>query len=459
MCPRVKSPKAKPDLPPAKLWILLVGVNEYEDRQNLSSLQYSALDCQGLGEALKEATASFTNKEVIIHHDFVSQCPQLIEVQQSIQHIIKSAGKDDTILFYFSGHGILETKTQQVVLCLADTNTQDLLVTGLPLNNLLKQLSNCAASQQLVWLDACHSGGMTLRGTASLNDPSSQLVETLRHKAAESQGFYALLSCDQTQQSWEFPELGHGVFTYYLMRGLRGEAADTQGIIEADALYQYVYHQTLRYIDKTNQQIRLINQQKSSRGESKLQSEFPLQTPKRIVEGFGKVILGKQSLCKLDVNPRQALVVDGGFKANSTTLALSKVLQSAGDFKLRYFPQTNESWSEVKNAIATCLNAQSETNIEISTALLYLRGKVETTETGESWLVLQDGISLSRFWLRKVLQSSRATQQIVILDCPGTDSLADWVEDLRLPSAICRSRLRNAAKCRFSSRINHCCLD
>ena len=432
MCPRVKPrPTPKADLQPAKLWILLVGVNQYQDQQNLSSLQYSALDSQGLGEALTEATASFTNKEVIIHHDFISQRPQRAEVQASIEYIIKAAKKNDTILFYFSGHGILETKTQQVALCLADTDTQQLLTTGLPLNRLLQQLGSCAASQQLVWLDACHSGGMTLRGTEALADPSSQLVEVLRHKAAQSKGFYALLSCDQTQQSWEFPELGHGVFTYYLMRGLRGEAADSQGIIEADALYQYVYHQTLRYIDKTNQQIRLINQQKSSRGERKLQSEFPLQTPKRIVEGFGKVILGQQTVCNFKINPRQALVVDGGFKANSTTLALSRVLQSAGEFNLRYFPQTNEPWSQVKKAIASCLNAQTETQAKIHTALLYLRGKVETTDTG-SWLVLQDGVKISRFWLRKVLQTSRATQQIVILDCPGEDSLQDWVEDLRL---------------------------
>ena len=432
MCPRaISRPKQQPKLQPAKLWILLVGVNQYQDSQNLTSLQYSALDCKGLGEALKEATASFASKEVIIHHDFVSQRPQLAAVQQGIQHIVKSAGKDDTILFYFSGHGVLETRTQQVTLCLADTDTQQLLETGLPLNNLLQQLSGCAASQQLIWLDACHSGGMTLRGTASSANPSSQLVEVLRHKAAESKGFYALLSCDRAQQSWEFPELGHGVFTYYLMKGLRGEAADSQGVIEADALYQYVYHQTLRYIDKTNQQIRLINQQKSSRGESKLQSEFPIQTPKRIVEGFGKVVLGKQVLCSLDFNPRQALVVDGGFKANSTTLALSQLLQSAGDFNLRYFPQTNESWSQVKGAIASCLNAQAESKSEIHTALLYLRAEIETTEE-ESWLVLQDGVKISQFWLRKVLQSSRATQHIVILDCPGADSLSDWIEDLRL---------------------------
>ena len=430
MCPRTKfSSKAK-SAKPAKLWILLIGVNQYQDAEHLSSLQYSALDCRGLGEALIEATASFANKEVIIHHDFVSQRPLLAEVQQSIEYITKSADRDDTILFYFSGHGILDTQTQQVALCLADTDTKQLLATGLPLNNLLQQLTNCPASQQLVWLDACHSGGMTLRGTISA-DPSSQLVEVLRHKASESKGFYALLSCDQTQQSWEFPELGHGVFTYYLMRGLRGEAADSQGTIEADALYQYVFHQTLRYIDKTNQQIRLINQQKSSRGENKLQSEFPIQTPKRIVEGFGKVILGKQSFCNLDVNLRQALVVDGG-KANSTTLALSQVLQSAGDFNLRYFPQTNEPWSQVKQAIAICLNAQTDNKVDIGTALLFLRGEVTTNEAGESWLVLPDGIRLSRFWLKKVLQNARATQQILILDCSGNDSLEDWIEDLRL---------------------------
>ncbi|BAZ46552.1 WD-40 repeat protein [Chondrocystis sp. NIES-4102] len=437
MCPRVKSrPPITAKSTSAKLWILLVGVNQYQDLDNLSSLEYSALDCQGLGEALKEATASFAAKEMIIHHDFVPQRPYIKEVQRSLLYILNSVNSEDTILFYFSGHGILDAKTQQVVLCLADTNVNQLFTTGLPLNNLLNQLGNCAASQQLVWLDACHSGGMTLRGTNKeyLPNASTQLVEVLRHQASESKGFYALLSCDQTQQSWEFPELGHGVFTYYLMRGLRGEAADSQGVIEADALYQYVYHQTLRYIDKTNQQIRLINQQKSSRGEARLQSEFPLQTPKRIVEGFGKLVLGKKSHCNLEINPRQGLVIDGGFKANRTTFALSQILQHGGQFNLRYFPQTNEPWSQVKGAIINCLNAkvESKSNIEVVTALIYLRGEIENTSTGESWLVLGDGVRLSRSWIRKVLKNSCATQHIIILDCPGENSLAEWVEDLQL---------------------------
>jgi len=67
-----------------------------------------------------------------------------------------------------------------------------------------------------------------------------KLIERLQKRAARTQGFYALLSCDRAQQSWEFPEMGHGVFTYYLIRGLQGAAANSQGIIEADGLYRYV---------------------------------------------------------------------------------------------------------------------------------------------------------------------------------------------------------------------------
>ena len=412
----------------AKLWILLVGVNQYEDAE-LPSLQYSALDCQGLGEALIEATDLI--REIVLHHDFADNKPQLNRVRQSLERIISSAQSKDTILFYFSGHGILDSATQQVYLCLGDTQKQHLTTTALPLNNILRLLGNCKASQQLVWLDACHSGGMTFRGTTklSLPNPTTQLVQVLRQKAQQSKGFYGLLSCDETQQSWEFPELGHGVFTYYLMRGLRGEAADSQGIIDADGLYQYVYHQTLRYIDRSNQQIRLINQQKSSRGERQLQSEYPIQTPKRIVEGFGKVVIGKRRVKHNHTLPRQALIVDG-LGINQTTLDLSKVLRGKGGFNLEYFPPNNKQWQDVKDAIESCLNTSVMS--EATTALLYLRGRIQYGKAGEAWLVFRDGAYISREWLRKILHQSPVTQQIIILDCPQGDGITDWIEELKL---------------------------
>lgn len=433
----------------AKLWSLLVGVNQYWD-DNLPCLRYSAFDCQGLGSALTEATQGFPRKELIIHHDFAEQSPTLEAVRASLQQIVTAAKPQDTILLYFSGHGVLDPNSQQVVLCLTDTSKDDLRRTGLSLPEVLQLLSNSPVNRQMLWLDACHSGDMTLRGAKGeitgrpVLNPTRQLVEVLRQRAAQSRGFYALLSCDQKQRSWEFPELKHGLFTYYLMRGLRGEAADSQGVIEADSLYKYVYHQTLQYIEKTNQQLRLINQQKRSRGEIDLHQEYPLQTPKRIVEGVGELVLGLKPDTTTPTQQRRAVVVDG--LSNSKKIsALRKVLREDGNFELEYLPGAGKTGTEIRNAIQKGLRSpapniasessnHSRSNKETATILLYLRGKIEEIEDGEAWLVLGDDVKLSRSWLRQELRRAALAQQIVVLDCPEASSLADWVEELKLGS-------------------------
>ena len=420
----------------AKLWTLLVGVNHYDD-DSLTSLRFPAPDCQGLGQALTEATQAFPRRELNIHHDFSDQLPTLEQVRQSLKHITTAAQPQDTILFYFSGHGVIDESSGQAVLCLRDTWQDYLTESGLALPELLNALGQSPARQQLVWLDACHSGGMTLWGAKDAPredraDPTPQLVQVLRQRAAQGRGFYALLSCDRDQRSWEFPELGHGVFTYYLMRGLRGEAADGQGIVDADGLYKYVYHQTLRYIDKANQQIRLVNLQKRSKGEANLQSEFPLQTPKRIVEGMGELILGLQAQSVSLQPPRQALVVDG-LTHHQSTLALSKALQGDGQFALEYWPKPGADWETVRGAIQTALTiGEHSTSGDLKTVLLYLRGRVDYGEAGEAWLVVGDGVRLSRSWLRYLLRRARKLQQIVILDFPGAPGLEEWVEDLQV---------------------------
>lgn len=442
-----------------KLWLLLVGVDHYDD-DRLPDLRYSATDCQGLSEALREGTQAFPNKEMQVHHDGLEQRPTLAAVQTSLDAIATHARPQDTILFYFSGHGLQDPQHHQAVLCLADTAKENLLATGLSLQALLSALGRCRARQQLVWLDACHSGGMTLHSTqaetvagqwttspdAASPQLAAQLIDVLRQQAAQSSGFYALLSCDRNQRSWEFPQLGHGVFTYYLMRGLRGEAADAQGVVSIDSLYRYVYYQTLRYIDKTNQQLRLINQQKRSRGGSQFEHEYPLQTPKRIVEGIGESILALRVAKAAPNYSRQAVLADG---LNDTTasLGLSKVLRQLGTFDVTYWPQPGGNWANFRAVIRACLQVDDErfspTATEApmaaippdltngTTALLYLRGQLKSTNAGDTVLLLPDGTLISRWWLRQVLRHSPVAQQIVILDCPGGSDLAAWVDDLQ----------------------------
>jgi len=119
-----------------------------------------------------------------------------------------------------------------------------------------------------------------------------------------------------------------------LIRGLQGEAVDSQGLIYLDGLYRYVYHQTLQYIDKTNQQLRLINQQKRGKGDTQLYNEYPLQTPKRIVEGVGELILGKRLEKNAPGVYRGLGIVVEGLSNSKITLDISKLLGSTGDLRL-----------------------------------------------------------------------------------------------------------------------------
>ncbi|MCC5662279.1 caspase family protein [Nostoc sp. XA010] len=434
----------------AKLWILLVGVNEYQD-SGLPSLRYPAVDCQGLGKALLKATQRFPNKEVIIHNDFAAQPPTLEIIRGSLQRIISQTQSQDSIVLYFSGHGMLEPNDQQAVLCLADTCKDDLLSTGLGLQELLQVLGSTSATQQLVCLDTCHSGAMKVLGanagsardgniSETLFNTQPTLMQVLRKRASQSKEFCALLSCDQGQQSWEFPELGHGLFTYYLMQGLLGKAADSQGVIEADGLYKYVYRQTLQYIDKLNQQLRLMNQQKLNRGDSKLHPEYPLQTPKRIVEGVGELILGFKADAVESHKQRRALVIDG-LANKKTTTDLSRLFAGAGGFEVEFFPQQGKSRSEIPGKIQNFLHWSGESATKsvsqlgtiknAPTSLLYLRGHIEKIEDGEAWLVLGNAMRLSRSWLRHQLRRAAKSQQIIILDFPEATFLEDWIEDLQ----------------------------
>ncbi len=197
----------------AKLWLLLIGVGEYQDSK-LNPLPYAVADCQVLGDALRGTTKLFPKTEIIIAHSQNNFPPQLATVTQELQQITSLAQPEDTILFYFSGHGILEPNTQQVFLCLEDTviNPDKLTTTGLRVIDILDQLATCQAGKQIIILDACHSGGLNLRSTNNfpfktlVNNPqnnsivssnlSSQLVDILQRRSAYSKGFYGLLSCD-----------------------------------------------------------------------------------------------------------------------------------------------------------------------------------------------------------------------------------------------------------------------
>lgn len=315
----------------ARLWAILVGINDYQDCQ-IPPLHYSAADCRKLADVLIAATRQFPKKQIMSHYEFGAQLPVRQTVLASFAQVVKQAKPQDTVLFYFSGHGLIEPVSKRAVLCLSDTQSDRLLDTSLQMSELLEWLEQCESRQQLIWLDACHSGELMIPGARDAGlDPTTEtttaLVQLLRQQAVRNKGLYALLSCDQGQRSWEFPELGHGLFTYYLIQGLQGAAADETGVISADGLYKYLYEQITQFIDRKNQSIRHLNQQYRQMGEVLMYPEYPLQTPKRIIDGVGNVVLGLRSVASARSNPTPVEFAPAQQAASGTSRLAARSIQ------------------------------------------------------------------------------------------------------------------------------------
>ncbi|KYC34617.1 hypothetical protein WA1_51460 [Scytonema hofmannii PCC 7110] len=414
-----------------KLWMVLVGVNHYQDSQ-IPDLRYCANDCKELAEALTIATQQFQKTEIIPLYDGGEKPPNLSEIITSIQQF-RLAKPEDTVLFYFSGHGYLDFNNRPI-LCVADTNLEDLAGTGLKLDILLNELRQSKAQRQLVWLDACQEGEQHQDDRIGQN-PTGQLLAVLEQQAEQSQDFYAMLSCNKTERSWEIPELRHGLFTYCLIEGLGGKAANTEGKIDADRLFKYVERSSKKFIECKK---KLVDRDDIFKGmggtlresSTKLKvNRFPLnasQTPQRIARGSGELIIGLATT----FTQRKALIVDK-LSCSEAALRLCRILQARGSFAVDYYycSVRDKQRRNLQQVITSYLQEESKT-----TLLLYLAGTIESTNPETYDLVCNQDIRINLNWLGQQLQNSPVKEIIIIADILDISATTKSLVDILQPS-------------------------
>ena len=97
-----------------------------------------------------------------------------------------------------------------------------------------------AAERVIFITDSCYSGATAGR-TFSTAARRAVVSDNFLSRLAEGKGRVVLTASRASEVSEERDDLGHGVFTYYLLEGLRGKADfDADGIITVDEAYSYV---------------------------------------------------------------------------------------------------------------------------------------------------------------------------------------------------------------------------
>ena len=206
------------------LHLVVVGINEYKNRKY--NLNYAYADAESFKNAIESGMKSVTTQ---IKTQFVSNADANKNgILTAMESVRKTAQSQDIFVFYYAGHGVMSEgigSTKKDFYLVPHDVTQlygadeALAIKGISATEMKQIASGIAAQKQLFILDACQSAGavesIAMRGAAE---------EKAIAQLARSTGTHWLTASGSEQYATEFAQLGHGVFTYALLEGLKGKA-------------------------------------------------------------------------------------------------------------------------------------------------------------------------------------------------------------------------------------------
>ena len=147
---------------------LVIGIDNY---QSLGKLKVCRNDARSLANVLV-SRAGFPKDFVILLTDDAPQVqnrPTYATMRRRIRQVTELARKGDTLLIFFSGHGL--QKDGQGYLAPMDGDME----IAIPLRWVRQRLEESAASSKTLILDACHAGAAT-KGVGGVGDEDRKSV-------------------------------------------------------------------------------------------------------------------------------------------------------------------------------------------------------------------------------------------------------------------------------------------
>ena len=215
------SPSLKPNTDSTAVYAVIVGISSYEDPA-IEQLQYANADAIAFSGFLRsKGGGSVPAKNIrLLTDSFATQAAVIL----AINWLVRVAKKGDLVYFYFSGHGNLENVTMFNKAHLICYNTLKDIFEGMSLsvdklNDNANTLSATNGANVVIITDACHSGKI-----ASANAEKNRLIGEQLLASTEKE--IRIASCLPSQLSNEDEKWGggRGVFSYYLVNGLKGLA-------------------------------------------------------------------------------------------------------------------------------------------------------------------------------------------------------------------------------------------
>lgn len=237
----------------AENWAILIGVDEYEKR-GITPLNYAVTDVQGVARVLKSTGYPEQNVFLLTNRGEDRDLATGTNIIWRLEWLAERLRPEDTILFYFSGHGMERDGDTYLLSYDADIGSETTLKrTAVRMAELQEIAKRMKASTILTFMDACRNDPEAGKSVAD-NKMTEGLSRDLQLTTPQPRGGLVtnatFFSCSPGERSWESEKHGYGFFSYYVMRGLLGEAAGEDGVVTINSLETYLSSQVPDAVDR-----------------------------------------------------------------------------------------------------------------------------------------------------------------------------------------------------------------
>jgi hypothetical protein len=213
-------------------WGVIIGIEKYD---HLPSAPYAGNDADKMAVYF-EKILGVPPKNTLIQRDASATKSKIEAATRS--WLRKNVGRSGTVYFYFSGHGAPDETTGEPYLVPYDVDPR-IGNTGYPIQTLMEDLEDLHARHTFVFLDACFSG--QARGSTEMLVPVKAVMPLQKKLNLSSSTMVVLSASSKNQASTILEAAQHGLFTFYLLRAMSGDA-DTNGnqLVSVAETYHFV---------------------------------------------------------------------------------------------------------------------------------------------------------------------------------------------------------------------------
>lgn len=226
-------------------YAIVIGIEKY--RQSLPKATFAGHDARTVTEYLTKALGYPEENVVTLINEraLKSDLEKYFE-----QWLANNVGKNDTVFVYYSGHGAPNPKTGDAFLVPHDGDPTFIQQTGYPLKRLYESLGKLQARQIVVALDSCFSGA---GGRSLLAKGARPLVMDAGKTFAIPPNVTVLAAASADQISSSYEEKGHGLFTYFFLKGIKETIEkDRKSSLPVKSVFHYLKPQVESISRKVN---------------------------------------------------------------------------------------------------------------------------------------------------------------------------------------------------------------